>query len=147
MSKLFSYSHKGAEGCNKTAFFTLARPQPGQSLADCIVISTGGERVQMVGALMCGHCGNGVLGLKLENLKPARMTNTVDLLVNAVNNHTMAKAEVQVITENLQLMHELCSKIHPSVIPYVGSALETSVKELVGDTGSMILDEKGEGIK
>jgi len=139
MSKLFAYKHAGTGGCNKTAFFTLTRPQPGQSLADCVVISVDGFHVKQEGALMCGHCGNGVLGLKLTNLKSARHTSTVDLLVRAVNNQTLAKAEVNVLTQNLQLMHELCSKIHPSVIPYVGSALESSVKELVGDDSSCII--------
>ena len=147
MSKLFAYRHAGTGGCNKTAFFTLTRPQPGQSLADCVVISVDGLHVKQEGALMCGHCGNGVLGLKLDNLKPARITNTVDLLVRAVNNGTLAKAEVSVVTENLQLLHEACSKIHPKDLPnvYKGSALEASIMDILGEVqGSGILDAGGE---
>lgn len=146
MSKLFAYKHAGTGGCNKTAFFTLTRPQPGQSLADCVVISVEGFHVKQEGALMCGHCGNGVLGLKLNNLKPARHTSTVDLLVRAVNNGTMAKAEVSVVTENLQLLHEAVSKMHPAELPdlYAGSALESSIKDILGEEqGSGILDADG----
>jgi len=139
MSRLFAYRHEGAGGCDKTAFFTLTRPQPGQSLADCVVISTSGVHVKQDGALMCGNCGNGVLGLKINNLKTARITDTVNLLVRVVNNLTMSKAEVGVVTENLQLLHEACSKIHPKDLPdvYKGSALEAGVKDILG------LDEIG----
>jgi len=146
MSKLFAYCHKGAGGCGKTAFFTLTRPQPGQSLADCVVINTDGTRAGGAGALMCGHCGNGVLGLKLNNLKPARHTSTVDLLVSAVNNGTLAKAEVSVVTENLELLHEACTKLHPDdfIKTYKGSALESSVKDILGIKGAGLVDADGD---
>ncbi len=145
MSRLFSYKHCGAGGCNKTAFHTLARPKPGESLADCIVISTDGEHVKQVGALMCGHCGNGVLGLKIDNLKPTRQSDIVDLLVKSVNSQTMAKAELSVVTENLQLLHEACSKIHPKDLPdvYRGSALESGVKDILGESDASIVDSDG----
>lgn len=148
MSKLFSYRHTGAGGCNKTAFFTLTRPQPGQSLAECVVISTAGEHVKQVGALMCGHCGNGVLGLKINDLKPARVTDTVDLLVRALNKQTMVKAELSVVTDNLQLLHEACSKMHPKDLPeiYKGSALESTIKGILGENDGVILDSDGFGI-
>ena len=145
MSKLFSYRHAGIGGCNKAAFYTLARPQPGQSLADCVVITVDGTHANQVGALMCGHCENGVLGLKIENLKQARNTEMVDLLVKAVNKQTMARAETKVLTDNLELLHEACTKIKPSDVSsaYRGSALEASVKEILGITRSMIVGADG----
>ena len=145
MTKLFSYRHAGTGGCNKTAFYTLARPQPGQSLAECVVIKTDGTHAKQIGALMCGHCENGVLGLKIENLKPARNTEMVDLLVKAVNGQTMAMAEVKAVTDNLELLHEACSKIKPSDVSsaYRGSALEASIKEILGIAGSMIVGANG----
>ena len=155
MSKLFAYKHTGHGGCNKTAFFTLSRPQPGQSLADCVVINTEGKHVQQEGALFCGSCDNAVLNLKINDLKPARMTNTVDLLVAAINGRTVADAEIQVLTDETDSLREMCSlldeactKIHPDDLPkvYNGSELQARIHKAIGIDDVGILGADGQPV-
>ena len=155
MSKLFSYKHSGIGGCNKTAFFTLSRPQPGQSLANCVVISTEGKHVQQEGALFCGSCDTAVMNLKINDLKPARMTNTVDLLVAAINGRTVADAEIQTLNDEADdlrdmcsLLDEACTKIHPDDLPkvYNGSELQDRIHKAVGIEDVAILGTDGQPV-
>ncbi len=144
MSKIFAYKHGGEGGCGKTAFYTLSRPAPGKPLSDGLIITTSGTKSDDIGAIMCGSCGNGVLGLRVDNLKPARPVDIASLLISSINEQTVAKAEVYLVNDALRVMHELLSKIKapdnaPPDMVYRGSKLEASVLELIGASDPEII--------
>lgn len=134
MNKLFAYKHKGENCCGKVAFFMTNKPVPGRSLASDGIILLDGTLPRTMAAIRCGACG-GEIHPNTKNVRPARINEVAALVIRAANQCNGAANDLEATKDNLAMCHELLTKVHPDDQSrmYKGSALEASVKYLIGE--------------